>query len=82
MSLDYENAVRVGALVAAAAVVAGPWLVERVKATVSRIKPASSNDAHTVLEIAQRLKAAGNMTGVSLCQQLIDTMLNPKEPKK
>jgi hypothetical protein len=36
-------------------------------------------DAHTILEIASRLKAAGNAKGVELCQQLIDVILQPEK---
>jgi hypothetical protein len=87
--LDANNLLRLAAVVAAVAVVAGPWLVGAGKAALQRlrsVKPIPAevgpDDTHTVLEIAQRLKASGNAAGVSLCQQLIDVMLNPKEQKK
>jgi hypothetical protein len=35
----------------------------------------SDRDMHTVLDLAARLKAAGCVDGVALCQQLLDVML-------
>lgn len=88
MNLDNETLLRAGAVVAAVALVAGQRLVEFAKATVQRVwkkAPVSQvvtrDDTHTVLEIARRLKDAGNTAGVALCQQLLDVMLNPKEQK-
>jgi hypothetical protein len=82
---DYAVLVRVAALVAAVAVVAGPWLVAAARSVRLPSRPAAKTpdtlvDAHTVLEIASRLKSAGNSRGVELCQQLIDVMLQPSEP--
>jgi hypothetical protein len=41
---------------------------------------AAASDAHLVLDIAGRLRAAGNAKGVDLCGQLIDAMF--QEPGK
>jgi hypothetical protein len=82
---------RAGALVAAVAVVAGPWLVGKAKAAVSAVRgavaasadtaqEAVNDDAHTVVEIARRLRRAGNTKGADLCKQLLDVMLSA-EPK-
>jgi pseudouridine-5'-phosphate glycosidase len=88
VNLDNETLIRAGAVVAAIALVAGQRLVDFAKATVQRVwkkAPVSQvvtrDDTHTVLEIARRLKDAGNTAGVALCQQLLDVMLNPKESK-
>ena len=86
--IDYENLVRAGAVVAAAALVAGPSVVGFAQAAFSRItnRPApakpTKDDAHTVVEIARRLQAAGNDKGVELCQQLLDVMLRPEAKKR
>lgn len=71
------------AAVAAIAVLAGPRLVAAVR-SIRLKKPLVTKsdamaDAHTVLEIASRLKAEGNTKGVELCQSLIDVMLSPGE---
>ena len=39
-----------------------------------------TSDAHLILDIAGRLKAAGNTKGVDLCHQLIDALF--QEPGK
>jgi hypothetical protein len=36
-----------------------------------------TSDAHLVLDIAGRLKAAGNKKAVDLCGQLIDAIMEP-----
>lgn len=81
-----ELILRAGAVVAAVAVLAGPYLVAKARGVASRLRAAPSeaaplDDAHTVLEIARRLQAAGLKRGVELCQQLIDVMLSPPEAK-
>ena len=82
--INAELILRAVAVLAAVAVVAGPSLVATVrKALVWRpavpqgqeAEVTSLADAHTVLEIASRLKGEGNTEGVELCQQLIDVML-------
>lgn len=91
MNIDNETLIRAGAVVAAIALVAGQRLVEYAKAAVQRLRQSttvakkvttSGDDTHTVLEIARRLKEAGNTAGVALCQQLLDVMLNPRESGK
>lgn len=77
-------AVAVGGLLAAA-----PSVGQAIKALASRkvdpapVKPGEADptsDAHLVLDIAGRLRAAGNSKGVDLCHQLIDAIL--QEPVK
>jgi|688.fasta_scaffold57345_8 hypothetical protein len=80
--INAELILRAVAVLAAVAVVAGPSLVAAVQKALAW-RPAAPrekevtwmSDAHTVLEIASRLKAADNTEGVDLCQQLIDVML-------
>jgi hypothetical protein len=82
--------VRVGAFVAALLVLSAPSLVARLKAVpwgaFVRFRPRGGgghmDDAHAILEIAGRLKQAGNAEGVNLCEQLLATMLRPVEPAK
>lgn len=79
--------IRTCAVVAAAAVLAGPYLVAKVRVLAKgfqRKAPQSTevDDAHVVLEIARRLQVAGSKRGVELCQQLIDVMLSPTEGDK
>jgi hypothetical protein len=83
--MDYAMLIRALAVVAAVALLAGPRLVAAIKAArpalARKQQPEEVNslaDAHTVLEIASRLKAAGNAKGVELCQSLIDVMLRPE----
>lgn len=82
---DVDSIVRTGAVVAAVAVLAGPSVVakaRRLASLVWKTPPAATlDDAHTVLEIARRLHAAGSKRGVELCQQLIDVLLKPAEDK-
>ena len=78
-----EILLRLGAVVAAAAAMAAPWLVGYLrkrwpKASSSVVQP---DDAFTVIEIARRLQAAGNSRGVDLCQQLLDVILVPERKK-
>lgn len=85
--MDYDLILRAGAVLAGAAGLAGPSLVAAVKKIpVPSIRPAKDEekadplaDAHTILEIAKRLKTAGCEKGVALCQQLIDVMLSPEK---
>jgi hypothetical protein len=89
--IDYEFALRASAVVAAAAVVAAPSVVayaQSALAWVTAKRPSAvtaapqPDDAHTVVEIARRLQAAGNKRGVELCQQLLDVLLMPEVSKK
>jgi hypothetical protein len=79
---------RAGAVVAAALVVAGPWLVGYAKAAYASFGKApvtkegvTQDDAHTVVEIARRLSRAGNTKGTELCKQLLDVMLTSEGKK-
>lgn len=87
--MDYETLLRGGAVVAAALLVAGPGVVAYAKTAIGRLRQGAAGwgredvkDAHTVLEIAKRLRDEGNAKGVSLCQELIDAILNPAGGKK
>jgi hypothetical protein len=85
--MDYETLFRAGAVVAAVALLAGPRLVATVtQAFASRRRQpepeevtSSLADAHTILEIASRLRTAGNAKGVELCQQLLEVMLSSEK---
>ena len=83
--MDNEFILRAGAVVAGVIGLAVPNLVAAAKRLRLPSFPARKTDtladAHTVLEIAQRLKAVGCNKGVALCQQLIDVMLQPAEKK-
>jgi hypothetical protein len=78
--MDYDFIIRAGAVVAGVALLAGPRLVAVAK--TFRLPVAAKEDvmadAHTILEIASRLKTAGNLKGVELCKSLIDTILGAK----
>lgn len=87
--IEGDLLIRAGAVVAGVAGLAGPYLVAAAKTLrLPTLGGGSSKesdllkDAHTVLEIANRLKAEGMTDGVALCQQLIDVMLRPKAEKK
>jgi hypothetical protein len=74
--------IRTLSVVAAAVLLAGPTVVAKVRSLFSGEAPREGlTDAHTVLEIANRLKASGCDKGVALCQQLIDVMLSPEGGK-
>jgi len=80
--MSYELVIRALAVVAAFAIVAGPRLVaaaQRVRLPATGGQSAELKDSYAVLEIASRLKAAGNKRAVELCKQLLDAML--MEPK-
>jgi hypothetical protein len=90
--IDYEFALRAAAVVAAVTLVAAPgvvayaqtafaWLWAKRQAVAAKPSP-SADDAHTVVEIARRLQAAGNKRGVELCQQILDVLLMPEGAKK
>lgn len=76
------------ALVASPAIVAGlrqaaTWLRSRQVQTIPTPASVGINEMRTVLELANRLKAAGLTDGVMLCQQLLDVMLgNQTKAKK
>jgi len=90
-----EDLVRVGAGVAALAVVASPYLVAALQqaaawaklALARKAKPAAAagigvEEMRIVLDLANRLRLDGNAEGVSLCQQLLDVMLKPQVARK
>lgn len=85
---DYEFPLRALAVVAAVALVAGPSVVVYGRKAVQRLiirqapEIGLGEDAHTVVEIARRLQAAGSKRGVELCQQLLDVLLQPEQTKK
>lgn len=72
--------IRAGAVVAAAALMASPYLVGLARKYWPTATPRAEkqpDDAYTVIEIARRMQAAGNKKGVALCQQLLDVILSP-----
>lgn len=82
---NVEIVVRIVAAVAALALVASPIVVAawgKAKAWLTRpatpTGDATLEDMRVVLELANRLRLAGNTEGVALCQQLIDCMLKPR----
>lgn len=75
---NVELILRAAAVVAAVAVVAGPYLVARLPAALLR-RSAEIDDTHTILDIARRLQKAGVTDGVKLCQQLLDVLLKPEK---
>jgi hypothetical protein len=92
VNLDVEIVVRLCAALAAFALVASPALVavwKKAAAWLSAKREASPAEVglaemRTVLDLAARLRDAGNAEGVELCQKLIDVMLTPEarpEPK-
>ena len=84
MNFDVDLVVRVGAALAAVALVAQPLVVAAWKQAQKWLAKnpaqpeAGIDDMHTVLELANRLRLAGNAEGVALCQKLIDVMLKGK----
>lgn len=52
-----------------------------VLATTPTAADASSRDAHLILDVAERLRAAGNAEGAKLAHQLIDVVLTTPTPK-
>lgn len=84
-----EGTLRTVAVVAAAALVASPALVGIVWSSIKRAaayvrgqaaapkaqEEVVIDDAHTVVEIARRLRKSGNAKGSDLCKQLLDVML-------
>ena len=69
------------AAVALAGAPAASWVVGKVKARLTAGGPEAQaaaigiREMRTVLDLAERCKAAGCVEGVALCQQLIDVML-------
>ena len=88
--MSYDFLLRAVAGLAAVAILGAPaasfvarkvrgWLEVRW-ASGSKGKADNTEDMHTVLELASRLRAAGNVPAVHLCQQLSDVMLAPGAP--
>ena len=82
MSVDAIIRIVAGlAAVALAGAPAASWVVGKAQAwRASRPAQAEASaigirEMRTVLDLAERCKAAGCVEGVSLCQQLIDVML-------
>lgn len=81
--MSNEFILRALALVAAALVVAGPYLVAGIRGLkFPQAAAKQEDDALTVIAIARRLQAAGSKDGVSLCQQLLEVLLRPEGAKK
>lgn len=86
-----EEALRYGAIVAAAVLFGWQYLVDAVKAgwkvvpkklpTPTPVDPTLA-DMRTVLDLANRLRLRNCEEGVDLCQQLIDVMLTANKGKK
>lgn len=79
------DAVRIAAVAVGGLMAVGPSVLAAARAAANKpseagpaAKPASREgptaDAHAVLDIAGRLKAAGNTKGVELCHQLLEAM--------
>ena len=89
--MTYDFLLRATAGLAAVAIIGAPaasFLVRKARgwlevrwAAGSKGKADNTEDMHTVLELASRLRAAGNAPAVHLCQQLIDVMLAPGGPQ-
>lgn len=81
--MSNEFILRAVAVVAAALVVAGPYLVAAIRGLkFPKASAKQEDDAIAVIAIARRLQAAGSKDGVSLCQQLLEVLLRPGEVKK
>jgi hypothetical protein len=79
------DAIRVAAIAVGGLLAVGPSLAAAAAKLYEGtpespvVPPAGDNtsDAHLVLDIAGRLKAAGNKKAVDLCSQLIDAIMEP-----
>lgn len=81
--MSNEFILRALAVVAAALVVAGPYLVAAVGGLkFPKAAAKQEDDALAVIAIARRLQAAGSKDGVALCQQLLEVLLRPEGAKK
>jgi hypothetical protein len=81
-----DAVIRIGAALAAVALVAGPAIAAVARKaqaqwknhpleTAGEANAITPKDLHIVLDLATRLKAAECMEGVALCQDLLDVML-------
>lgn len=88
-TLDQPMLMKIGAAAVAAWLLIGPYLPQVRKAitdamsSLSRPAPAPQppqvgtvEDMKTILEMADRLRKAGNTKAVDACQELIDLMLH------
>lgn len=92
--MNLDGLIRIVALLAAVALVAGPtlaslarkakaaWQDRAVEAAGEAAPSVTGKDLHVVLDLATRLRAAGCTEGVALCQQLLDVMLGNTKAKK
>jgi hypothetical protein len=91
--VNLDAFIRIVAGVAAVALAGAPaasWVVAAVKARLATGGPEAQaaaigiREMRTVLDLAERCKAAGCADGIALCQQLIDVMLGgcPGKAKK
>lgn len=88
--MNYETLIQLLAGVAALALVASPAVVAgfgKASAWLKQDRPDTAGiriaDMQTVLDLANRCRAAGLTEGVALCQQLLDVMLgNQTKAKK
>ena len=91
--MSTDALIRIVAALAAVGIFAGPtiaalarkaqtaWQNRAVETGTEKAEGVSSRDLHVVLDLAARLKAAGCVEGVALCQQLLDVMLGNTPPK-
>ena len=77
MSIDYM--VRDAAIAVAGLIMLWPYLpdVRPLLGPVFKSRPRGNEDLQTVLALASRFRDDGNTNAVSLCQELLDTMLRP-----
>lgn len=89
--MTYDLALRTLAGLAAVAILCTPAVaavVVKAREWCATIQPTekaagtSISDMRTVLDLASRLRACGNTSGVHLCQQLLDVMLAVPEETK
>jgi len=91
--VTFDAIIRIVAGVAAVAIAGAPaasWLVAKAQAWRATSPAQAETSAigiremRTVLDLAERCKAAGCVEGVAICQQLIDVMLGgcPGKAKK
>lgn len=83
-----DDLVRIGAAVAAVAVLAAPYAGKVLKHArglfairETEAAGVSIDDMTQVLRLSQKLRLAGNTKGVQLAQQLLDSMLAPEAKK-
>lgn len=77
--MDAQAVIRVIAGSVAAAYAA--FLIWQRASRFTLSGPAAVDDMRLVLDLAARLRDAGRQDAVKLCQQLLDELLKPTEPK-